>query len=341
MKSIPVEQLFFSKQNDFLNTYLPKHKNGSEATQATYQRSMVVFRSYINAEKHIPTNKFRFEDCTYDILLDFRNYLHDSLGQAESTANNRLAAIKSYVNYVAARDITKQQFAFAVGQVPFYSVPRVMQPVIDDTDALAALLSMPPNTKKGLRDKVIMSILYDGGIRVKELVSLKVRSFDLNDDNISYTLIGKGNVERIDVLDVRTSALIRQYLDEFHPKMTLTEPFIYTEINGARHQMSIRNVQKLIKRYADKTRKDHKLPDSVTPHTFRRTRGTLLYRDGVPLEAIASKLGHANTQVTRQHYTSTSDRQMREMASKRAKVIPDEVQEWPDDEEEIDKLLGL
>ena len=97
--------------------------------------------------------------------------------------------------------------------------------------------------------------------------------------------------------------------------------------------MSARNVQKLIKKYADKVRDNYSLPESVSPHTFRRTRGTMLYRDGVPLEAIAIKLGHSHTKTTRDHYTSPSNDQMRELASKRNTSI--------DDEEEMSRILGF
>ena len=105
--------------------------------------------------------------------------------------------------------------------------------------------------------------------------------------------------------------------------------------------MSKRNVQKLIKKYADKARTDYKLPESVSPHTLRRTRGTLLYRDGVPLESISIMMGHSNTKTTREHYASPSYDQMRKIANMQNKVIPEEEPIWPDDEDELSKLLGF
>lgn len=341
MKNENIQTLFFCRSNDFLMVYIPRQQNGSKNTTSTYKCGLKAFRSYVNAVKGIRTNKFKFEDCTYDFLLDYRNYLHDTKKLTERTANNRLAAIKSYMNYASASDVSLQQYAFAISRVPFYSVPKTQRPVIEDVDALAALLSMPANTKKGLRDKVVMSVLYDGGIRLEELIALKVRDLNLSNDEIKIKLLGKGNKERTDVLDQKTSALIRQYLSEFHPEMRMDTPFIYTEIKGTRGAMSARNVQKLIKKYADKVRESHPLPDSVSPHTFRRTRGTMLYRDGVPLEAIAIKLGHSQTKTTRDHYTSPSHEQMRELANRRNKALPETEPLWPDDEEEISKILGF
>ena len=259
----------------------------------------------------------------------------------ERTANNRLAIIKSYLNYASARDVSLQQYAFAISQVPLYTEPKIQPPIIENIDALAALLAMPPNTKKGLRDKVIMAILYDGATRLEELLSLKVGNLRIDNENARLRLHGKGNKEKSVVLNVKTTALVKQYLAEYHLDWDAHAPFIYTVIGGTQKPMSKRNVQKLIKKYAEKVREKHELPISVSLHTLRRTRGTMLYRDGVPLEVISVMLGHSNTKTTREHYTSPSYEQMREIANKKNRVIPDEEQIWTDDENEMSRILGF
>jgi len=341
MKKEDIESLFFCKIHDFLHVYIPKQKNGTGNTLITYRQGLKTFRAYVNDVAGLPSNRFVFKDCTYDFLLDYRNYLHDVINLKKKTVNNKLAVVKSYMEYVSARDISLQQYAFAVSQVPYYSVPRIQQPIIEDVDALAALLGMPANTKKGLRDKVIMSVLYDGGIRVDELVSLKIRSLCLNNEDIRLRIHGKGNKERSVVLDRKTSALIRQYMGEYHLGLESDAPFIYTVIGGMQKHMSARNVQKLIKKYSDKVRTDYELPASVSPHTLRRTRGTTLYRDGVDLAAISVLLGHADMKTTRDHYTSPSLDQMREIANRKNEAIPEDEPIWPDNEDEMTKILGL
>ena len=74
---------------------------------------------------------------------------------------------------------------------------------------------------------------------------------------------------------------------------------------------------------------------------FRRTRGTGLYRDGVDLAAISVLLGHADMKTTRDYYTTPSLEQLREIANKRTGAIPEEEPLWPDDENEITRMLGL
>lgn len=342
MKKKDTGVLFFCRIHDFLYVYIPEQKNGTGNTFTTCKQGLKTFRSYVNDVAGIPSNRFEFKDCTYDFLLDYRNYLHGVKKLKEKTVNNKLAVIKSYMGYASARDVSLQQYAFATGQVPCYSVPKTQQPIIEDADALAALPGMPANTKRGLRDKVIMSVLYDGAIRVDELVSLKIRDTGTADaEDIRLRIHGKGNKERNIILDTKTSALIQQYLGEYHPDLESDAPFIYTVIGGIQKHMSTRNVQKLIKKYSDKVRIDHKLPTSVSPHTLRRTRGTTLCRDGVELAAISVLLGHADIKTTRDHYTSPSQEQMREIANRKNEAIPEEEPLWPDDEDEMSRILGL
>lgn len=336
-----LSKLFFCKTYDFLHVYLPKEKSGASGTFTTYKQSLKTFRSYVNDVAGIPTIQFEFKDCTYDFLLDYRNYLHDVYNLKETTVNNKLAAVKSYVSYASARDVSLQQFAFAIGQVPNYCEPKVRQPVIESVEAIAAILQAPPNNRKGLRDKTILCILYDGAIRVEELVTLTLRNVCLDYEDIQLRIHGKGNKDRTLVLDSKTSAIVRQYTKEFHPDLNQDTPFIYTVIGGQKKSMTTRNVQKLMKKYADQVRSEYDLPESVSPHTFRRSRGTALYRDGVDLVAISALLGHSSTKTTRDHYAFPSVEQMREIANRKAEVIPDEVPLWPDDEDEITRLIGL
>lgn len=342
MKKEEFNQLFFSRTNDFLNVYLPKHKDGSDYTRRTYRTALKDFKDYTNKVRGIPTGKFFFADCTYDYLLDYRNYLHDIMHRKESTIGTKLAAIKSYAGYVSSMDASLLQIHLSLGRVPQYAIPRIQQPIIDDVDSLRAILSMPKNTRKGMRDTVMMSMLYDSGMRISEMKNLIVRDVEVNEDQTRVLIHGKGQKERIVYLDEKTTALIRQYLDEYHPERSLSLPFFYTESHGQKHPMSVRNYEKLIKKYADKARADnHPLPDSVSPHTFRRTRGTNLYRDGVDISVVSGLLGHANIQTTKDHYTSPSPEQLKAVAQRRTEMIPDEIQLWPDDEEELAKELGL
>ena len=156
---------------------------------------LTVFRRYVSDEKHISIKKFRFEDCTRDFLLDYLAYLNKS-GYAARTCNNRLAAVRAYLWYVADGDIAYQSIALTASKVPSLRVVKRIRETIGTKD-FAAFLAAPPNTKIGLRDRAIMILLYDSAIRVSELLEMKVSSIN-NIAPIPYIRVhGKGDKERI------------------------------------------------------------------------------------------------------------------------------------------------
>ena len=143
-----------------------------------------------------------------------------------------------------------------------------------------------------------------------------------------------------------TIKLVEAYIKEYHcNRKDNDHPFVYTVIHGVTNRMSERNLERIVKKYADIARNGlASLPESVYPHLLRRTRATGLYRDGVDIELIASTLGHSSIQTTKDHYAYPSLEQKR-VALEKGQVgtisSPDEDQEWPDDEGELAKLCGL
>ena len=330
---------------DFLDVYIPQDSPSSK-TVKTYRDGLTVFRRYVCEEKHLSIRRFRFDECTFDFVLDYRNWLLDDRKQARSTVNNRLAAIKSYVRYASARDVTLQQVFLSISEVPFLRIEKKILPIIEDTETLKAFLDSPPNTRTGCRDTMILSVLFDTMIRADELIRISIGDLCMN-AGIPYILIhGKGNKERTVSLSEKVIPLIKEYMKEFHGSSADIPdfPFIYTVSHGEVHRMSERNVERIVKKYADITRQKYpSLPDPVYPHMLRRTRGTGLYRDGVPIEAIAVAMGHANVQTTRDHYAFPSLEQKRAVMEKGTGVISigNEEPEWPDDEDELARLCGL
>lgn len=338
------KKLFFSMTKDFLDIYIPQDSS-SEKTVKTYRDGLTVFRRYILEEKNLSVSGFTFGECTFDFVLDYRNWLLDNQKKAKSTVNNRIAAIKSYLYYAAAKDISLQQIQMNVSQVPFLKVPKKIRPIIESQETLRALLDAPPNTRLGCRDTMILSVLFDTMIRVNELIQLSLRDINLNTESPYLFIHGKGNKERVVPLSAGAVKLIEAYMVEFHEETTDCDlAFIYTVEYGISHRMSERNVERIVKKYADIVRKKHPdLPETVYPHMFRRTRGTGLYRDGVAVEAIATAMGHASIQTTKDHYAFPSLEQKREAMEKGSGTVIShkEDQEWPDDENEFARLCGL
>jgi len=330
--------LFFSKTLDYLGRYLPNQAFRSNHTIETYRDALTIFRRYVTDQKNFSLKKFRFSDCSYDFLLDYVAYLNE-LGCAPRTCNNRLAALKSYLWYVADCDVSLQSIALAASRVPFLRVPKSKREIINEDD-FSALILAPSNSKIGLRDRVIMILLYDSAIRVSELLDLKVRALNTTAAIPYIRVNGKGDKERIVAITDQTVAHLNAYMDKYHPNRNREQPLFYTIIKGQMGAMSTGNVERILTKYANQIRPEcPNLPEKVYPHMIRRTRATNLYQNGVELELVSEILGHSSTETTRIYAVPSID--MMRVAMEKDSLSAPETPMWPEDEGEFARLCGL
>lgn len=334
--------LFFSRTADFLDVFLIKQCNKSEKTKESYRDALTVFKRYVEyTGKTILT--FRYADCTYEYLLDYKEYLALQKGYSPSSINQRIAAIKSYMKYSYGYDSTLIQVYLSISGVPSSTVPKIQRKVLTE-EAVACLLDKPPATRRGLRDTLIMSLLFDTAIRLDELVRLKTGDI-YRKDGYTYLLIhGKGNKERKVSMDERTVQLMGVYMKEYHQNNEQTDsPLIYTIIKGEVNHMSHRNIQKLLKKYAVSASVDcAEMPESVHPHQLRRSRATNLYQNGTPIEIVSRFLGHSSVETTKDHYAFPSLEQMRNAMNAGNENMPQkESALWIGHEDELARICGL
>lgn len=331
--------LFFSKTNDFLNLYLPKQAMKSENTINTYRDGLTVFRKYLSEEKGKSIRKFRFEECTHDLLLEYMAYLKEK-GCAASTCNNRLATLRAYLWYVADGEISMQSIALAASKVPFIKGEQKVKEIIHPDDFAALLAAPSANTKIGIRDRTIMILLYDSAIRVSELRELTLDSLYLSADIPYIRVHGKGDKERVVSITDKTVKHLVKYLEIYHSDLIKNRPLFYTVIKGNLSAISTGNIERIINKYAEMIRPDHPdLPQKLHPHMFRRTRATGLYQSGVELELVSRILGHASTQTTR-IYATPSIEMLKDAMERNTDGITETAQ-WLEDEEELARLCGI
>ena len=343
-KGVLKEDLFFSMTWDYLNVFLPMQHQDSPKTGKSYEDGLTIFRRYVTDVRSIPMDCFRFEDLTYDFVLDYRVFLVEK-GYKANTVNHRLAVIAAYMKYAATRRTALYQIYLNISEVPYVTVPSRIREIIEDKDTIKKLLSAPGPSDKGVRDQVILVLLYDTAIRADELIKLDLADVNIYADEPYIRIRGKGDKERTVALSEKVIPLLRQYIPIFHKDLRkLSTPFIYTVIKGNTCQMSERNVERIVKKYADIVRKENPdLPDSVYPHMLRRTRASGWYRDGVPIETVAVILGHADAKTTRKSYASPSVEMLKkqmESGTDAEPDIPEEKQLWKNDAE-LARLCGI
>ena len=339
-KRISDPKLFFSMTLEFLDVWLPKQKGRSACTVKSYRDALTIFRRYLKNEQGISIGKFAFERCDYDFVLGFLDYLSKS-GCSDSTRNQRLSAIKTYLWFAADKDVTLESVALRVSRVPVKKPVEPKREVLSEA-ALAAIFNQIPSTRLGLRNIVMLIVLYDTAVRVAELLYLRACDTNLNGESPYIRVLGKGNKERVVSIEKDTADYIRLYLENFRdPDAPNTDLLFYTVSKGVTGAMTEENFEIMLKKYANSAKETcPDVPDPVYPHMFRRSRATHMYQDGVPIGLISKILGHVKERTTR-IYAKPSLKMMRDAIAKTTHLsVMDEKELWLD-EDEAARMCGL
>jgi len=236
-----------------------------------------------------------------------------------------------------------QSVALRIAKIPLCKEKHRDKKILSP-EAISCLLRQPANTKIGLRDRVIMILLYDSAIRLDELLSLRIQDLVLERKDPYIRVNGKGNKERIVAVTAMTAAHLLEYFRVFHAgihdKKSL---FFYTKIKGQIGKMSEGNVERFIKQYAYQAGQEcDNIPENVHPHMFRRTRATILYQSGVELALISRILGHSSIETTKIYATPSMEMMRKAIESVETPEQLNEKSLWKScSEEDLAKLCGL
>lgn len=337
----PTEPLFFSLTYEFLEVYLTKQCGRSPHTVESYRDALTLFRRYLLQNLRISIGAFTFDQCSRTSVMGFMDYLV-TLGNEASTRNQRLAALKSYVSFAADKDVTLQSKALEIQRLPRCKQPIIEREIVSE-EAMAAILRQPPNTRMGLRDRTIMILLYDSGVRLAELLGLTVSDVVTEGDNPYIRIHGKGGKQRVVPISLKTAAHLSGYISVYH---TTTPPgtdfLFFTVIKSSANAMSGGNVERFLAKYAREANSQcPSVPAKVYPHMFRRTRATQLYQNGVALPLVSRILGHASLQTTQIYATPSMDMLRHAMEAVETPVQRAEKPVWTEDEAVMAKLSGL
>jgi integrase/recombinase XerD len=177
-------------------------------------------------------------------------------------------------------------------------------PTFLDLGEVDRLLAQPDiATPRGLRDKALISVLYATGLRVSELISLKLSNLHLQDGYL--TCVGKGDKERIVPIGQDATGWVNRYLSEARPRLARsTSPWLFVNARGT--PLSRVGFWKLLKAYGIKAG----ITRNISPHVLRHSFATHLLDRGADLRAIQMMLGHADLSTT-QIYTHVLEARLR------------------------------
>jgi len=209
--------------------------------------------------------------------------------------------------------------------------------------SLKALLAQPDiRTVKGIRNRMIIILLYDTAARVQELVDMKVSDLHLEAKNPFVIVTGKGDKTRSIPLMNKTVAHLKEYLSRFHTILDdgTSKPLFYSNKTGKPHMLSTDTISVILKNCGEKAKSTClEVPHRVYPHLIRHTRAMYLYKSGMPLSYLAEFLGHVNVNTT-DIYASADIDMLRDALKKTDPELAEEIPLWKD-EENLKKLCGL
>ena len=285
--------------NEFIQ-YIHEVKHTSANTEVSYQRDLVKLESYLKEQGGYTLTK-----VSSTSLNSYMLYL-EKKGRAPSSISRNIASIKAFYSYLWKRGVIEQDPSENL------KAPKVEKKIPDilTVEEINLLLKQPGGkSAKELRDKAMLELLYATGIRVSELIGLK-----LSDINFSYSYIrcmihGR---ERVVPFGGKAQMALEEYVLSARKQLLKGEDSDLLFVNCSGKVMSRQGFWKLIKQYGAKAG----IEKEITPHTLRHSFAAHLVENGADLRSVQEMLGHSDISTTQIYTHVATQRQNMLLAEK-------------------------
>ncbi len=284
------------KEIEAFISYLHNVKKKSENTCMSYKRDLYKLENFLEENGVTQVKDISATNLNSYVLYLERNRF------APSTISRNIAAVKAFYHFLLREhmvdeDVSENLKAPKVEK----KLPEIM-PVAD----VEKLLSQPEgNTPKILRDKAMLELLYATGIRVSELISLKLADINLK---MGFVVCRDNGRERAIPFGSTARNALMDYLEHARDSMVLSDEEEVLFVNCAGEPMSRQGFWKLLKSYAAKAG----IPYEITPHTIRHSFAAHLVENGADLRSVQEMLGHSDISTT-QIYAGRTRNRIREV----------------------------
>ena len=291
--------MMIQKVIDAFILYLHHIKKTSYNTEMSYRRDLNKLCNYMEQKGII-----RIEHITEEALKGYICYLQEQ-NLAATTVSRNIAAIKAWFLFMLQENQVKEDCAEKL------KAPRIEKklPEILTTDEVERLLEQPQGRNpKELRDKAMLELLYATGIRVTELLTLKVGQLNMQ---MNYIVCQDGNKKRMIPFGNEAKKALLNYM-EYSRKILIEDldsDILFVNCSG--QSMSRQGFWKLVKCYAEKAG----ITADITPHTLRHSFAAHLVENGADLKSVQEMLGHSDISTT-QIYATMSRNKLRQVYAK-------------------------
>lgn len=280
--------------------YLSVERGLSKNTLESYSRDLNKYAGYLKKKGINNLDGVKRPD-----IQDFMMGLKGNKLNASSIARN-LVAIKVFHRYLTSQRLLKEDVTSVIETPKLW---KTLPDVLDLKEVEAILNSPNTRLKQGLRDKAALELMYATGMRVSELVNLKLT--DLHMEMGFVRCLGKGQKERIIPVGSKAKEALQKYIEKARPKFLKKAESSALFLTRLGKPMSRQTFWMLIKHYV----KDARIKKRVTPHTLRHSFATHLLHNGADLRIVQELLGHANISTT-QIYTHINKERLKQIHQK-------------------------
>ena len=324
----------------FLSDYLPIQKNVSRNTIKSYRDTFKLLILFCEKEEAIPTEKLTMKKLSSELIERFLNWLESERKSSISTRNLRLTAIHSFFRYAQSESPESLYHYQKVLAIP---VKKKRQAMVEhlSPEGIKVLLEQPDkSTAQGRRDLTLMSLMYDSGARVQEIIDLTVKDF-ISGSNPVLILTGKGNKTRRVPIMKNTAVLVEKYISE--NKLNLAHKTSYPLFMNKQHnKLTKEGVSYIINKYAVMAHESSdKVPEKVRCHMLRHSKAVHLLQAGVNLVYIRDFLGHSDIKTTEIYARADAELKRKALENAYPDLVDSNLPDWNENSDLMEWLSEL
>ncbi len=327
----------------FFNSYLSGQKNVSQNTIISYATTFKQFFLFCEETKHLKVEWLTLELINENLVADFLDWLEKTRNVSLTTRNQRLVALHSFFQYVQKNSPVHMELSAKILNIPYKKAPRTVVSYLCETDMRTLLAQPSGNTREGFRDMVLLSVLYDTGARVQELVDIQVKHVRLEKPAV-VTLHGKGNKTRQVPIMPSTVNLLKSYLVSYKVNPGIARGDTPLFVNQRGEALSRWGVSHIIDKYVRKAQANGELcvGFSITPHIFRHSKAMHMLHAGINLFYIRDILGHVDVSTTEIYARADTEMKRKAIQASCEDILPNEnFQDWNESSDIMSFLNSL